>query len=313
MASDVMSLFGMDPRVIQQNRVQSGVDNASRMSADFAIGAAGGQLAGAGINSAFGLQTPDMAQASSVQSGLAGQNLNTASGLRAAAQQLMMNGDYAQAMALHAQARDMEAKDTTASNLVQDRSLGKSSNVVVKQGTAGDGVLIPSTPATQHSITEYYDGKVMDVTQGKSFATKGEWLESISKLYGSEVAADIAANSGKDEGNSTVTGLSPTEGGGEAEQAANEFDANLALEMSSNNEDDTDYSSVDKKAELVRLEDDMKDIYTYLFSGARRDTGDRSAKAKELLKIKDRLRKLGLTENAIERMSAGYRPELVGP
>ena len=107
--------------------------------------------------------------------------------------------------------------------------------------------------------------------------------------------------------------LSPTEGGATAEQAANEFDAELETEMSSTNEDDADYSSVDKKAELVRLEDDMKDIYTYLFSGARRDTGDRSAKAKELLKIKDRLRKLGVTENAIERMSAGYRPELVGP
>ena len=26
MASDVMSLFGMDPNVIQQNRVQQGVD-----------------------------------------------------------------------------------------------------------------------------------------------------------------------------------------------------------------------------------------------------------------------------------------------
>ena len=314
MASDVMSLFGMDPRVIQQNRVQSGVDNASRMSADFAIGAAGGQLAGAGINSAFGLQTPDMAQASSVQSGLAGQNLNTASGLRAAAQQLMMNGDYAQAMALHAQARDMEAKDTTASNLVQDRSLGKSSNVVVKQGTSGDGVLIPSTPATQHSITEYYDGKVMDVTQGKSFATKGEWLESISKLYGSGVAANIAANSGKDEGDSTITGLSPTEKA--AEKAANEFDAELELEMSSINSDDTNYNqtSVDKKAELVRLEDDMKDIYTYLFKRSTTpDKADRAAKAKDLLKIKERLRELGYTENKIESLSAGFGPELVGP
>ena len=83
--------------------------------------------------------------------------------------------------------------------------------------------------------------------------------------------------------------------------------------MASSNDDDTDYSSVDKKAELVRLEDDMKDIYTYLFSGARRDTGDRKAKAVELLKIKERLRKLGVTENDIERMSAGYRPEAVGP
>ena len=50
MASDVMSLFGMDPNVIQQNRVQRGVDNASRMSADYAIGAASGGLAASGIN-----------------------------------------------------------------------------------------------------------------------------------------------------------------------------------------------------------------------------------------------------------------------
>lgn len=312
MASDVMSLFGMDPRVIQQNRVQSGIDQASRMSADFAVGAAGGQLAGAGINSAFGLQTPDMAQASSVQSGLAGQNLNTASGLRAAAQQLMMNGDYAQAMALHAQARDMEATDTTASNLVQDRSLGKSSNVVVKQGTAADlATMTNATPAKQHSITEHFDGRVMDVTQGKTFATKAEWLDSISKLYGPAAAAAIVDDT---KGDSNVEGLSPTEGGGAAEQAANEFDANLALEMSSINPDNTDYSSVDKKAELVRLEDDMKDIYTYLFSRSKTpDKADRAAKATDLLKIKERLRELGYTENKIESLSAGYMPELVGP
>jgi len=122
MASDVMSLFGMDPNVIQQNRVQQGVDNASRMSADFAIGAAGGQLAGAGINSAFGLQTPDMAQAASVQAGLQGQNLNTVAGLRAAAQQLMMNGDYPQAMALHAQARDMEALENKAPSVSSQKT-----------------------------------------------------------------------------------------------------------------------------------------------------------------------------------------------
>lgn len=312
MASDVMSLFGMDPRVIQQNRVQSGIDQASRMSADFAVGAAGGQLAGAGINSAFGLQTPDMAQASSVQSGLAGQNLNTASGLRAAAQQLMMNGDYAQAMALHAQARDMESTDTTASNLVQDRSLGKSSNVVVKQGTAADlATMTNATPAKQHSITEHFDGRVMDVTQGKTFATKAEWLDSISKLYGPAAAAAIVDDT---KGDSNVEGLSPTEGGGAAEQAANEFDANLALEMSSINPDNTDYSSVDKKAELVRLEDDMKDIYTYLFSRSKTpDKADRAAKATDLLKIKERLRELGYTENKIESLSAGYMPELVGP
>ena len=311
MASDVMSLFGMDPRVIQQNRVQGASDKASGMSKHFAIGRAGGSMLGAGIADTFGIETPDMAQASRIQEGVSGLDLNTPQGLTEAASRLMANGDYAQAMALHTKARDMIAAETTATNLQQDRSLGKSSNVVVKQGTAGDGVTIPSTPATQHSITKHADGRVVDVTQGKEFASEAKWLDSILKLYGPEAAAAIAK---KDKGgNSNVTGLSPSEGGGAAEQAANEFDAELETEMSSTNEDDTDYSSADKKAELVRLEDDMKDIYTYLFSGARRDTGDRSAKAKDLLKIKERLRKLGLTENAIERMSAGYRPELVGP
>tara|TARA_R110001592_G_scaffold7823_3_gene43348 strand:+ start:4416 stop:5351 length:936 start_codon:yes stop_codon:yes gene_type:complete len=311
MASDVMSLFGMDPRVIQQNRLQKSADKASGMSSSFAIGHAGGSMLGAGIGNMLGYETPDMAQASRLQEGVSGLDLNTPQGLTEAASRLMANGDYAQAMALHTKARDMTLAATTATNLQQDRSLGKSSNVVVQQGTAADlATMTNATPAKQHSITEHFDGRVMDVTQGKTFATKAEWLDSISKLYGPAAAAAIVDDT---KGDSNVEGLSPTEGGGAAEQAANEFDAELEAEISSNNPDDTDYSSVDKKAELVRLEDDMKDIYTYLFSGARRDTGDRSAKAKELLKIKDRLRKLGLTENAIERMSAGYRPEAVGP
>jgi hypothetical protein len=311
MASDVMSLFGMDPRVIQQNRLQKSADKASGMSSSFAIGHAGGSMLGAGIGNMLGYETPDMAQASRLQEGVSGLDLNTPQGLTEAASRLMANGDYAQAMALHTKARDMTLAATTATNLQQDRSLGKSSNVVVQQGTAADlATMTNATPAKQHSITEHFDGRVMDVTQGKTFATKAEWLDSISKLYGPAAAAAIVDDT---KGDSTVKDLSPTEGGSAAEQAANEFDAELETEMSSTNEDDTDYSSADKKAELVRLEDDMKDIYTYLFSGARRDTGDRSAKAKELLKIKDRLRKLGVTENAIERMSAGFRPELVGP
>ena len=307
MASDVMSLFGMDPNMIQQNRVQKGVDNASRMSADYAIGAAGGQMLGAGINSAFGLQTPDMAQAASVQSGLQGADLTTAAGLRAAAQQLMMNGDYAQAMALHAQARDMEAANTTATNLEQDRQLGKTSNIVVQAAVVDPMGGLGGSPAVSHTVRQNYDGTVDDATMGSSHASYADWMVAVRAHLAKKGTVE------DDGGNSTVEGLSPTEGGGAAEQAANEFDAELETEMSSTNEDDTDYSSADKKAELVRLEDDMKDIYTYLFSGARRDTGDRSAKAKELLKIKERLRKLGVTENDIERMSAGYRPEAVGP
>jgi len=307
MASDVMSLFGMDPNVIQQNRVQSGVDNASRMSADFAVGAAGGQLAGAGINSAFGLQTPDMAQAASVQSGLQGADLTTAAGLRAAAQKLMMNGDYAQAMALHAQARDMEAANTTATNLEQDRQLGKTSNIVVQAAVVDPMGGLGGSPAISHTVRQNYDGTVDDATMGSSHASYADWMVAVRAHLAKKGTVE------DEEEDTFVTGLSPTEGGVAAEQAANEFDVKLEREMASSNDDDTDYSSVDKKAELVRLEDDMKDIYTYLFSGARRDTGDRKAKAVELLKIKERLRKLGVTENDIERMSAGYRPEAVGP
>ena len=307
MASDVMSLFGMDPNVIQQNRVQQGVDNASRMSADYAIGAAGGQMLGAGINSAFGLQTPDMAQAASVQSGLQGADLTTAAGLRAAAQKLMMNGDYAQAMALHAQARDMEAANTTATNLEQDRQLGKTSNIVVQAAVVDPMGGLGGSPAISHTVRQNYNGTVDDATMGSSHASYADWMVAVRAHLAKKGTVEDGG------GDSTVEGLSPTEGGGAAEQAANEFDEKLEREMASSNDDDTDYSSVDKKAELVRLEDDMKDIYTYLFSGARRDTGDRKAKAVELLKIKERLRKLGVTENDIERMSAGYRPEAVGP
>ena len=306
MASDVMSLFGMDPNVIQQNRVQQGVDNASRMSADFAVGAAGGQLAGAGINSAFGLQTPDMAQAASVQSGLQGADLTTAAGLRAAAQQLMMNGDYAQAMALHAQARDMEAANTTATNLEQDRQLGKTSNIVVQAAVADPMGGLGGSPAISHTVRQNYNGTVDDATMGSSHASYADWMVAVRAHLAKKGTVEDGG------GDSTVKDLSPTEGGGAAEQAANEFDEKLEREMSSNNPDDVDYSSVDKKAELVRLEDDMKDIYIYLNS-KRRDKGDRADKAKDLLKIKERLRKLGYTENKIESLSAGFRPELVGP
>ena len=106
--SDVLSLFGMHPDVLQQRRVQNAVDQAGRMSADYAIGSAGGQMLGAGINSAFGLQTPEMAQASSIREGLAGGDLGSVEGLRAAARKLMVSGDYAQAMALHQEANDLE-------------------------------------------------------------------------------------------------------------------------------------------------------------------------------------------------------------
>ena len=168
MASDVMSLFGMDPNVIQQNRVQHGVDNASRMSADFAVGAAGGHLAGAGINSAFGLQTPDMAQAASVQSGLQGADLTTAAGLRAAAQKLMMNGDYAQAMELHARARQMEASDLTASNAAEDREFGVVKSIKVMVGSDSLGQPILADRMVRYTL----DGQVLDMLTGEDLTSK---------------------------------------------------------------------------------------------------------------------------------------------
>ena len=122
MASDVMSLFGMDPNVIQQNRVQKSIDNASRMSSAYAVGAASGGLAASGINSAFGLQTPDMAQAASVQQSMQGSDITTVAGLRAAAQEQMMAGNYPQAMALHAQARDMEASENKAPSVSSQKT-----------------------------------------------------------------------------------------------------------------------------------------------------------------------------------------------
>ena len=122
MASDVMSLFGMDPNVIQQNRVQSGVDTAARMNPEFAIGAAGGQMMGSGLSSLFGRESPEMAQASSVQRAMQGADITTVAGLRAAAQEQMMAGNYPQAMALHAQARDMEASENKAPSVSSQKT-----------------------------------------------------------------------------------------------------------------------------------------------------------------------------------------------
>jgi len=122
MASDVMSLFGMDPNVIQQNRVQSGVDTAARMNPEFAIGAAGGQMMGSGLSSLFGRESPEMAQASSVQRAMQGADITTVAGLRAAAQEQMMAGNYPQAMALHAQARDMEASENKAPSVSNQKT-----------------------------------------------------------------------------------------------------------------------------------------------------------------------------------------------
>ena len=123
MASDVMSLFGLNPNALQQQRTNDAVTQASAMNPFFAAGAAGGALMGQSVNSALGLQTPEMAQAQQVQDSMQGADLTTAAGMRAAASKFIMNGQYAQGMALHSKASEMEASNVTASNLQEDRNL----------------------------------------------------------------------------------------------------------------------------------------------------------------------------------------------
>jgi len=201
MASDIMSLFGMDPNVIQQDRVQSGVDTAARMNSEFAIGAAGGQMMGSGLSSLFGMESPEMAQAQRVKDGMQGADLNTPEGMRVAAQRLMMSGDYAQAMALHSRANEMEAAGTEATRSTEDRALGKPRNVIVTPASSNP-VTGDTTPAVTHSITEYPDGRIADATQGMEFNSYAEWMASLRN--GRKTPAGS-------EGDSTVTNLSPSE------------------------------------------------------------------------------------------------------
>jgi hypothetical protein len=206
MASDVMSLFGLDPNMIQQNRTNKAVSQASAMNPYFAAGAAGGALVGQGVNSMFGLQTPDMAQAQGVQDSMSGVDLSTPAGMRKAASQLMMNGDYAQAMALHSRANELEAEGTDATRATEDRALGKPRNVIIQ--AASSDALGTTIPAISHSITEYADGRVADATLGKEFKTYAEWMTAVQGG-----GATI-----KTEEDSTVTNLSPLESVNPAQQ-----------------------------------------------------------------------------------------------
>ena len=201
MASDVMSLFGLDPNTIQQNRTNKAVSQASAMNPYFAAGAAGGALVGQSVNNMFGLQTPEMAQAQSVKDGMQGADLNTPEGMRGAAQQLMMSGDYAQAMALHSRANEMEAAGTEATRSTEDRALGKPRNVIITPASSNP-VTGNTTPAVTHSITEYPDGRIADATQGMEFNSYAEWMASLRNGRQTPVGS---------EGDSTVTNLSPSE------------------------------------------------------------------------------------------------------
>lgn len=180
MASDIMSLFGMDPNVIQQNRVQSGVDTAARMNPEFAIGAAGGQMMGSGLSSLFGRESPEMAQASSVQRAMQGADITTVAGLRAAAQEQMMAGNYPQAMALHAQARDMEASENKAPSVSSQKTYMTPDNKELV-GYVVDGV--PSYRKDGAWIPLPDGSTIKDTSTPRPFnITEGNIRSAISKM-----------------------------------------------------------------------------------------------------------------------------------
>ena len=155
MASDVMSLFGLNPNALQQQRTNDAVTQASAMNPFFAAGAAGGALMGQSVNSALGLQTPEMAQAEGVQESLEGADLTTPEGMRDAASKLMQAGDYATAMDLYSRASSMVAAEprpvaatkptyANAKTYVLPSVDGKAGKEV--WGLTVDGVLMIDTP-----------------------------------------------------------------------------------------------------------------------------------------------------------------------
>ena len=196
MASDVMSLFGMDPNVIQQNRVQKSIDNASRMSSAYAVGAASGGLAASGINSAFGLQTPDMAQAASVQQSMQGSDITTVAGLRAAAQEQMMAGNYPQAMALHERARDMEALENKAPSVSNQKTY------ITPDGKELVGYVVDGVPSYRENNAwiPIPDGAtIKDTSKVSPFnITEGNIRSAISKMN------DMGIDLGREDKNSAA-------------------------------------------------------------------------------------------------------------
>jgi hypothetical protein len=309
MASDVMSLFGMDPNTIQQDRTNKAVSQASAMNPYFAVGAAGGSLMGQGINSAFGLQTADMAQAQGIQDSMDGFDLSTPQGMQQAAQQLMMNGNYAESMALHAKAAAMIKSDTTATNLLEDRSLGKSSNVIVKQAVAGGIGGLDAKPAIQHSITKHADGRFVDATQGKTFDTESDWLSSITELYG-KAAADALAEGG---GDSDVYDLSPS---GSVDHAQQTIDSNVAAleEQLLFTDDESKIASLQEQIEdakqgdpdgternIRNLKKEASVLYAELRSGKLKGF-DRQNIANQIKLLKAHLKTLGATDSELSQL-----------
>lgn len=146
MASDVLSLFGLNPDVIQQGRIQSGVDAAARMDRDYAIGAAGGQMLGSSLGSAFGLETPEMRERNIIDQSLQGVNLETPEGLRSAAQKLNQAGDYSRAIMLAAEARQLEEAERKASE-VKAPTVSAFKTYILGDGTEVQGALVNGVPS----------------------------------------------------------------------------------------------------------------------------------------------------------------------
>jgi len=206
MASDVMSLFGMDPSILQQQQNQGAIDQASRMNANFAAGAAGGQLMGSAVNSAFGLQTPEMAQAQQVQDSMRGQDLTTAAGMRAAASQLMMNGNYAQAMTLHAKASEMEAEELAASNTAADREFGVLTDVNVDTNRVDD-MGIPIYRKRKVRIVQDGEGgsRAFDVITGEDLTDTVVNTDAAPQEPNAAALLEALKNGGDLPAGSTVT------------------------------------------------------------------------------------------------------------
>lgn len=181
MASDVMSLFGLNPNMIQQDRLRDAGDAAARMNPYYAAGRAGGMLMGAGAGSALGLQTAEMQEASNVKNALQGVDLETPEGLRQAATQLSASGDYGRAIALVSAANQLEAEQLSVTRDEETRMLGKTSNVVVSPASF-DNLSQKSIPAVVHSITEYYDGTVLNNTTGQKYGSRAEMAEALRQV-----------------------------------------------------------------------------------------------------------------------------------
>ena len=313
-----MSLFGLDPNTLQQNRTNKAVSQAAAMNPSFAAGAAGGALVGQSINSMFGLQTPDMAQAQGVQDSMEGADLSTPAGMRQAARQLMMNGDYAQAMALHSRANEMEAAGTEATNLAQDRSLGKSRNVITQEAVPANATTgMGGSAAVYRSITEYPDGSVADATSGKMFKSYPEWMEAVHS------GAVAAPKEGDTFLTHNVDPSGDTDGVSQAEATQFDIDSlNQQLELTDDPiQKQAIQAEIDniqagdpraKKQLIDSVKQEAINIFEYLRSKPRQ-VADKLESAKSLQMIKARLRELGVPESEIEQLSYDASKEAVGP